>query len=327
MKSKLAACLFLLIATNVRALETAKSWNEWMAEGATLRGAGQYTGATAALLQALKIAERSGQVDAPLIQTLDALAAVNVDAGRLAEAEHLYQRALTAVDVLQGRKSLTYAVLLASLATISEPVASSEETLAELREAITVYQHNGSASSVNTVRDCLAEILINRKEYREAEGLLLDARADLCERKPADPVLLFTVLNNLAHLRYEQARFADALDSYLESTSILRSQLGAEHQTMVPALNNLALDYFQLGRLDEADRTFKQAAALCNGLLANHPACGNVFENYAGVLRKLKRKGEAKKLAARSQQFRQESARVNGVGMTVSVSALRSEKN
>jgi tetratricopeptide (TPR) repeat protein len=328
MKSKLAICAIILsIAWKMGAAETLKGWSEWMSEGAVLRGAGKYPAAIAAFRQALGAAEVSKETNIQLVQALDSLATAYVESGQFAEAEHQYRRALASVETVQGRKSLTYAVLLASWASISGQVGSSEETIATLREAVAVHGRVGDTRSLAIVRECLGQILVERKEYAEAEALFLETRASLAHDQTSDPVFFSTVLNNLAHLRYQQRRFEESFEMYLESSRMLRAALGDDHPAMVPALNNLALNYFQVGHLDEADKTFQQAVTICNHVPGDHPTCGEVYENYAGVLRKLKRNREAKKLEAQSQQIRQASERQNGVGMTVSVLALRSDKN
>ena len=295
-----------------------------MSEGADLRSAGKYLAALPAFQHALDIAEGSATSDpGRFIQTLDSLAAVFVEAGQVANAEREYRRALAFLEAAQQEHSLAYAELLASLASISDDVGNEEKTLTTLRKAIALYGRGSPSRSVFTLRECLAEILIKRHEYSEAETLLLDARAEIGAQKQVDPLRLSTALNNLAQLHYLQGRLDEALTLYLQSTSTLRSALGDQNPSLIPSLNNLALTYLQMSRFADADEIFRQSATLCGRVLGNHPTCGDIDENYALALRKIGRKREARKWLAQSRQIMEDFRRRNGVGLTVSITALR----
>jgi tetratricopeptide (TPR) repeat protein len=318
---------FVLITFQTKAVEPRKAWNEWMSDGEHLRAAGNYQAAITAFQHALALAETSEKTGAPSLQTLDSLAGTYVDAGQIANAEHEYRQALAGLKAARQKNSLAYAVLLASLASISDEDAHDAETIPVLRKAIAVYGPAGSLKNLFTLRECLAQILIEKKEYAEAETLLLDARNELSKQKDVDQARLCTALNNLGQLRYLQRRFDDALALYRESTMTLKAALGDEHPAVVPALNNLAMNYFQMGHRDDSDKTFQQAATLCGRALGNHPTCGEVYENYAVALRKMGRKQEAKKWKAQSEQIMAAFRRSNGIGSTISVTALGFDKN
>jgi Flp pilus assembly protein TadD len=87
------------------------------------------------------------------------------------------------------------------------------------------------------------------------------------------------------------------------------------------------MNYFQMAHLDDADNTFQQAATLCSRTLGNHPTCGEIYENYAVALRKMGRKQEARKWKAQSDQIMAAFRRSNGIGSTISVTALGFDKN
>jgi len=102
--------------------------------------------------------------------------------------------------------------------------------------------------------------------------------------------------------------------------------LGNEHPSLVAPLNNLATTYLKMSRFDDAELTLQHAINVCKKTLGeNHPDYAVVLKNYAVVLRKLDRKREAKKFKEQGQQIEQAANRRNGVGATVSVTALRSD--
>jgi superfamily I DNA/RNA helicase len=79
-------------------------------------------------------------------------------------------------------------------------------------------------------------------------------------------------------------------------------------------------------RREEADAAFRRTLALAERYLGtNHPTYGSVLNNYAEFLNMNGRKAEAKTLAAQAKDVLRDSARRNGLGMTVDASALRSK--
>jgi hypothetical protein len=80
---------------------------------------------------------------------------------------------------------------------------------------------------------------------------------------------------------------------------------------------------FKAGRDEEAAALYQRAVLLCAKTLGpDHPKYGVLLENYSFVLKKLGRKHEGKEMAARAKQILSASARRNGIGAVVSVSAL-----
>jgi tetratricopeptide (TPR) repeat protein len=166
------------------------------------------------------------------------------------------------------------------------------------------------------------------KRYVEAESVLVDAQSGAASLKTTDPGPLADLLNSLGVLRFDQARYVESIDLYLESLRLFEGAMGNEHPSLVAPLNNLALSYLKLGRFNDAELTLRRANAICGKTLGEDRAtCGALLESYAVVLRKLDRKGDAKAVAARSQQIARASRNRNGVGSTISVTALRANSN
>src|SRR5438067_1532701 len=79
-------------------------------------------------------------------------------------------------------------------------------------------------------------------------------------------------------------------------------------------------------RRDQAAAAFQRALALAEKYLGtDHPTYAAVLLNYAEFLRASGRKAEAKTLEAQSRSVLLESARRNGLGLTVDVSTLRAK--
>ena len=81
-----------------------------------------------------------------------------------------------------------------------------------------------------------------------------------------------------------------------------------------------------VGRFDEAGLRCQRAIDICRKTRSeDHLDYTVLLENHAVVLRKLGRKREAKKADAEGKQIERAVDRDNGVGLTIGVTALRSD--
>jgi tetratricopeptide (TPR) repeat protein len=317
-------CVILLAARSGQAGEAAKAWRDWVSEGKSLRANGNYTAAAQAFRQALISAGRSGVDDRQLIGLYHALGSAYADAGQFAESEHEYRRALSLLEKTQGRQSLDYAMVVATMAALPTQTENREDVIAVLREAIADNRQTGPAQDLAIVRGRLAEIFRKAKRYQEEEPLLLEALAGLTKQKSADPHLIGRFLTDLAVLRFDQGRFEESFDLQQQAIRVLETSLGKEHPSLVVPLGNLGTNYTSLGRFDDACNAYQRALDVCTKTLGEDPTYALLLRNYAVVLRKLGRKHEAKKMETESQRIQRAVDRRNGVGSTISLTALRS---
>jgi tetratricopeptide (TPR) repeat protein len=321
---KALLCITLLAFCSAAANNTLEAWSEPVSEGKALTTAGNYAAAAQAFRRALAVAEAANAGDRKLIEIYDALASAYAGAGQYAESEHQYRRALALAEKAEGRQSLGYALLAASMAALPTQIGNRDPIIEMLRKAIAVNRRTGSARELAIVRVCLAQILMDGRRYVEAESVLLDAQSSAPILMTTDPGLLADLLDSLGVLRFNQGRYRESINLCLESLRLLEDITSGEHSLLVAPLNNLALSYLKLGRLNDAELTLLHANALCNKTLGeDHATCGALLEGYAVVLRKLHRKQEAKAVGARASQIARAFRSRNGVGSTISVTGLR----
>jgi len=320
-------CMLLLVVRSGQANETSKGWSDWLSEGQALSHTGNYSAAAHAFREALAIAERLQINDRRLVELHYSLALAYAEMGQFVEAEGEYRRALSLVEKAEGQGSLHYAVLLADIAILPTQTGNREEVIALLRQAIAVNERTGSIKNITVIRECLAQIFRREKRYREEEPLLEDALADLVRQKAADPALMGAALNNLAVLRFDQERYQESVDLQLESIRVWETASGKEHPSLVAPLNDLATAYLKMARFDDADLTYRRAINICRKTLGeNHLEYAVLLKNYSVVLRKLGHKREAKKIETQGEEIQRAVNRRNGVGSTISVTALRSDR-
>jgi tetratricopeptide (TPR) repeat protein len=328
MKPIFVICLVPFVAWTLEAGESAAGWTNLLSEGKALTWAGNYSAAAQAFRQALTAAEGANAGERSLVEIHDALASVYAEAGRYAESEHEYRRALALTEKSQGRRSLDYALLVASMAMLPTQMGNREAVAPLLGEAIIANRESGRNRELAIVRVCLAQILLDAKRYAEAESVLLEAQGDLAALKTENPKLVAELLNELGLLRFEQRRYKESAELDSEALQMFQDVMGDAHPALIGPLNNLALSYLKLGRLNEAELKLNRAMGICSRTLGeDHATYGALLESYAVVLRKLDRKHEAKAVSTRSQQITRAYQRRNGVGATISVAALRSARN
>ena len=319
--------LMILLAVRIcHASEPSRGWSDWFSEGKALFASGNYSAAARAFREARSSAVRSGVADRQLTELDEALAGADAEAGQFAESEGEYRRALALVEKAEGRHSLNYAFLLANLAILPTQTGHGDEVIALLREAIAAHVRVGYSENITIIRECLAQILRKEKRYEEEEPLLLDALADLTKQKDANPALLCAALNNLAVLRFDQERYEESIKLQEQSIQARAMASGKEHASLITPLNDLAIAYLRVGRFDDADVTYRRAIDICRRTLGEDQIVyGVLLKNYAFALRKLGRRREAKRMETKGQMIERAVNRRNGVGATVSVTALRSD--
>ena len=192
------------------------------------------------------------------------LASAYANAGQYAESEHEYQRALALAEKAQGRQSLDYALLVASLAVLPTQIGNRDLVVELLRGAIAFDRRTSSPRELAIVRGCLAHILMDQLKYTEAESVLLDSQADFASLKMTDPRQLSDLLSDLGVLKFDQGRYGDSIKLLRESLRLLQDAIGDEHAALVVPLSNLALSYLKLGRLNAAELTLKRAMGICS---------------------------------------------------------------
>src|SRR5262249_61664516 len=84
-----------------------------------------------------------------------------------------------------------------------------------------------------------AEAYRHRACYRKAESLLRQALAIAAKAPGRDDLAVATLLNNLAVVRKDQGRFAEAGRLYRRALPLLEQALGPEHPEVASVYHNL----------------------------------------------------------------------------------------
>lgn len=143
----------------------------------------------------------------------------------------------------------------------------------------------------------LGQILILRKQYREAEEV---QRKALTLAGPGQPAIAAVIYSDLSLIHKEAGRNTEALESLESAQALLPSG-----QARARVLSNLGMLWWGLGRKTEAASHFSRALhEMEQAVGLHHPDVGRILEQYSTVLSKSGQKQVAREMAARAEEIR-----------------------
>lgn len=232
--------------------------------GLVLRALKKSDESLAALTRALGIYEARGDIGGlPYLQAVEAVIEHQEAAQRLQEAE---ARAKASLKLLERRGA------------------------EEAANAVALYDRiSRAALEAGRASDA--------KSYAES-ALALLSRGDVPARSGrADPHI--AALNNLARASRALADHAAAEDAYRRAIALLHKKGDKANEGIVT--DNLAVLFFSLGRLEEAERLNKRALALLEDALGrDHMSAGRAAGNLGALLNEAGRRNEAEPLLRRA---------------------------
>lgn len=130
-------------------------------------------------------------------------------------------------------------------------------------------------------------------EIREAEG---------------ESAELGSVLHELALLRKNQGKYAEAEPLYLQAVAVKEKALGKDHPDVAEALNDLAVLYWCKENYGEAEPLYLCALAVKEQFFGkDHPCVAQTLNDFAILYRKQGRMEEAKSLHLRALEIREKN--------------------
>ncbi|MCT7996488.1 CHAT domain-containing protein, partial [Laspinema olomoucense] len=238
--------------------------------------------------------------------SLNNLAGLYRQMGRLSDAEPLFRQAMEIRRVQLGENHPDYATSLNNLAGLYRQMGrlSDAEPLylqaMEIRRVQLGENHPSYATSLNN----LASLYNAIGRFRDAEPLYRQAmeihKVQLGENHPS----YATSLNNLASLYNAIGRFRDAEPLYRQAMEIHKVQLGENHPSYATSLDNLASLYNAMGRFRDAEPLLQQAMEIRQVHLGeNHPSYATSLNNLASLYNAIGRFRDAEPLLQQAMEI------------------------
>jgi tetratricopeptide (TPR) repeat protein len=267
---------------------------------------GDFSGAEKLMRRVLELRERySAPHDQELAIELNNLAAVLHSIARDAEADPLLRRALTIVEepAFSGDQR-TRAAILNSLGLTLLNLGEKARAEPVLRRAVALFQASGGADSLDAAKALNNLAVLHRAthEFATAEQEFKQALPMYQQQLGDNHPQLIPLLGNLFSVLAEQKRFA-AGEPYLRRAMEIADRNRGE---ISPAsVLPLRVD---LAALESSRGNYTGAAKILQGVIPDqerllgpdHPQLAVTLENYAGVLRHLNQKAEAKRIDSRA---------------------------
>jgi tetratricopeptide (TPR) repeat protein len=289
--------------------------------GQLLQQQGRYREAARVLARAVPAAERAFGANARAIASpLNNLGVCCKFLGRFTEAGALYQRALHIVERRLGPEHAEVATIYHNLGGLEHAAGNWLRGEPFARRALRIRRRALGPRHPSVAHDmtALAALLDRQRKFDEAERLYLRSIAMLERTYGTDTPELAVPLNNLAAVYQARGRPKQAEALYRRALAI-DAAAGPPHPRAAYCANNLAMLLAARGRLREASELFRDAVAVMTTALGSDaPTLGACLENYAGVLRKLRRRRKAASCARRAKAIlgRVEAVNDEGIGVT-----------
>jgi CHAT domain-containing protein/tetratricopeptide (TPR) repeat protein len=215
--------------------------------------------------QAIEIYER---VDGPNSSnvgiTLDNLAALYADHGRLSEAEKLRLRALEIFRATFDPANPHIATTLQNLAVLYQKQGRFSEARAKFLEALPIAEkaYGPESRQVGIICDNLAGLNRVQRDFNQADRLYVRAISIFQKTLGRDHPDTALALQNHAVLLSETGRSEEAEHNLKEALAINERLYGTTHDSIASALNTLVLHYIEQKRWSDALALARRAATI-----------------------------------------------------------------
>jgi tetratricopeptide (TPR) repeat protein len=209
-----------------------------------------------------------------------------VTVGRVAEAESLYQTALTVRAEVLGKRHTAYASTLNNLADLYAAQMRYPDAVAHYQTALAIIEANLGEEHAwyVTILQNLAELHLAQGEFAAALPLMQQVvRVRQTELGTEHPDYINSQ-SVLADCYAGQGQYDQALPLMQQTLAAVAQLVGQEHPWYISSLNNLATAYEATTAYSEALNLYQQARAILEQLLpAEHPARQSLQESINRV--------------------------------------------
>ena len=296
-----------------------------MRQGQFLQDQGQFREAESKFQSALKLTERSANSPTQQAAALSHLATVNADLGRMDNAAGFFDRAASILLKARGETDPALQTVRLELAGLYMRFGQLSRAAGLLNRVVEAQSKGPQISSFQMAQawDALACLDSLKKKFPAAEKAARRAILVLEDVKGPGEMQLAVVSMHLANILDSEGRTAEALAHAERAAEILERTAGMHPVIEGEALMSLALLSASSGQTDRAETMSRQAVALMERVYGpDHAYTGWTLLLRTEVLRRLKRKPEAKVAEKRARQILAGSGEVARLGGTVPVGAL-----
>lgn len=314
--------VFVMLAAALARADDAAQWRDRIVEAHGLIGTGQYRQAEQLLQQTIRAIEAKEPRSPMMAAALNNMGLVYEALGDALKAERSFMRAIAILkscddvtDRDRARPMNNLGILYLELGVIDKLRELRLDELADRLEKL-----NPNYPDLAITLENVAGYHYIRKKLSLAEESYRKAMALRTAHEGPEGFELASNFHNLGALLIQQKRYAEAEQHLQRAFSIWEKHPDRFNPSKPLAYANLGWVYALTGRRDQAESTYAKAIQLAESLLGKeHQKTAEVLENYAGALKLMERKSEARQIQARSNAIR-EQGRAQRLGLAVDVS-------
>ncbi len=296
----------------------AAAWDRELQRGQSLASLGHYVEARGIFEKERDAAEQFGPANVRLAVVLNELGAVYAHLDDLSQAERCYRMSVATWRAVPGVQEVNLIAPLTHLSLIY--VARHEYSRAERTALQALDLANANLGADHPAAAAILASLANlRYTQGDLEGAATRAEQSLAiMRKQPAGIELATALDNLGAIYMAQKRAEQAAPMFAEAIAVLTGCNQPEHPVWVRVLKDESGVHTEAGDYGQAEAELIRALALAEKVLPpNHPETAAVLRTYAQLLRKTRRKSEARKLEVKASLIESQTAQKNSLGYTV----------
>lgn len=325
----LPAAVTLAVALSMPRTAPAKSlegeWQDAMEAVARFLDGSDLSAAKTAAMHAWALARGFGPDSRQSALSLNCLGGVYERQGRLSDAERSYNDAVTIWARLPEDDKLGLVTILNNLSHLYVQNGRFAEAEPVLKRTAAALAGHEPALTFQQVRTFELMFLVAIAQRRSKEATVLARRlVSLSERAypPSHPEIAMA-WNNLGLAALASGRPAQAIEPLSRAVELAQAGLGQGDIGTAIVIANLGQAYTRTNQLDMAESLLTTAVRLAEAV-GDPDAAGTakVLASYAELLRKRKRKPEAKSIEERVRASLADYGRAS-LGQTVSLSDLR----
>lgn len=293
--------IYVLICT-INVLFSQNTFKDVLNSAADYQRAGHFDEARKLLASTLARAGKNPDVVATILNNLGS---VYQDMGDLREAEHCYRRAVEMIEAANGPESIGLAGPLNNLGSLYLEQSKYSKSVEVRRRSLAIREkaYGQSNPEVAAVLRNLAVAYIAAGAFTEAEEALQRSLAILENAFGPNTARAAPAWNDFGVLRWKQKNYAAAVDYLKRAIDVL------DGVDLIKPLANLASVHLAQQDARQAELSLQRARSIAEQELGpDHPLLGRILDQYAGVLRKMNRKAEAKQSEMRAKAIRAHQA-------------------
>ena len=181
--------------------------------------------------------------------------------GKMAEAEEMYQRALSGKEKAWGPEHISTLNTVNNLGNLYANQGKMVEAEEMYQRALSGYEkargpeHTSTLDTVNN----LGVLYANQGKTVEAEEIYQRALSGYEKAWGPEHISTLDTVNNLGNLYVNQGKMAEAEEIYQRALSGKEKAWGPEHISTLNTVNNLGLLYADQGKTAEAEEMYQRA--------------------------------------------------------------------